>query len=1070
MRKTAVCVVFICLAIFALGWAQTYSWQAPNAAVDPKGDLSWAPEPFAYSPGASVVYIDYEAGDDNNSGQSRSSALKHHPWDPNATGNAQSMSGVKTYVFKRGVIYRGRLIADESGQPGNPIILTSDPTWGSGEAGIYGSERITGGWTRCDAASAPYIPDPAMVWYIDLPFSVECTYYSTHPSCPAKHIQMLTEVTDSGLKRINVARAPNWDISEDVSYPQRKWWRSRVPAPLSYDLPDTFTAGDAVPLEVWQNGTFWTGSDGNMGTLQQSSIENYSDGMITGGGVGFEVAQAAFFYIERLPFALDAPNEFYYNPDLAPHSNRLYLRLSGDRDPNTAIIEVGARPDIIDMVAKSHITISGLSFAMTNQSRPAAFDPDPAHWGSKDGICQAIELSGVCSGITITNCTFSNLVMAIAPGRGNESPSCSFADITITDNDFDRIDDQTITLPTSVRRLTLLRNRLSFVGERQQSRVYAPLAAINVQGVVSADIAGNIVDVTWGQGINLSASSGTGGEPRVFIHHNKVTHSLLGTNDWGGIETWGSGPVFMFSNISGDPRGYAGTGGANQYAPWGHAFYMDHAQGHKAFNNIAFGINNDPNLPYERSGSGLMNAASTNNLWANNTVYKLFRGIGFTQRGCSYVGNLFDDITDTYVLSSQDNEKVAWAGNVFGGSTARFSGQTGLAVFAGTLLSEGAMCSQLGQEFAGELMANPANGDYTPIGDAVGNGARIFVAWHLANTSGQWNFYRDESAPGTIVSENAPGSDGNVLTCPGADSSFYVAGALEDWTAGALHLNGIDRYCSASNTSAFNVDQGSLILEAYVKSTAGGPVMSKGGANGYMLDIAPTGKARVTLKTYTLSSAVDVNDGSWHHILAELDRPAGTVSLFVDGSLSNGAVSGALPSSLSCSDSFYVGRAADSYLEGDIDFARVSRGSLADAGSSFEELYAWEFDGPAQRDFGGRLVEGPRDAGAVQSLGSGTRPGASSSRRALDHFAVASRIVGQHVVLQFGDGFRGTDPVSIVIVTAAGRQVAGVRTTVGALGTGRVAEMDGRRWARGFYLLRVSTPRGSLVERIMLPR
>ncbi len=1067
MKRTALLATLVCLAYTVRLAAQTYSWQQPNATVDPKGDLQWAPQPFVYSPGANVVYIDFEGGNDNNSGTSPASALKHHPWDPNATGNAQGMSGVRTYVFKQGVIYRGRLIADESGQPGNPIILTSDPSWGSGEAGIYGSERISGGWTRCDAASAPYIPDPTSVWYIDLPFSVECTYYSTHPSCPVKHIQMLAEVTDSGLKRVNVARAPNWDITEDVSYPQRKWWRSMIPAPLSYNLPDTFTAGDAAPLSVWQNGTFWTGSDGNMGTLQQSSIVNHSGKMITGAGLGFEVAQGAFFYIERLPFALDAPNEFYYNPDLAPHPNRLYLRLSGDRDPNTAIIEVGARPDIIDIVAKSHITISGLAFAITNQSRPAAFNPDPAHWGSKDGICQAIELSGVCSGITITNCSFSNLVMAIAPGRGNESPSCAFTDFTITDNDFERIDDQTITLPTSVDGLRLFRNRLSYVGERQQSRVYAPLAAINVQGVASAEIAGNIVDVTWGQGINLSAGS----SPKVFIHHNKVTHSLLGTNDWGGIETWGSGPVFTYNNISGDPRGYAGTGGSGTYAPWGHAFYMDHAYGHKAFNNIAFGVNNDPLLPYERSGSGLMNAASTNNFWANNTVYKLFRGIGFSQRACSYVGNLFDDITNTYLISVESSQKAAWAGNVFGGSTTKFASQTGLAAFSAALQADGAMCSRLGQETSDALMVDPANGDYTPIGPAVENGARIFVAWNLPSTRGQWNFYKDESTPGTIVSEDSPsGGDGNTLTCPGADTSFYVAGGLEDWTEGALRFDGASRHCTAQNNAALNVDQGSLILEAYVKSTAGGPIMSKGGTNGYMLDIAPTGKARVTLKSYTLSSVVDVNDGRWHHILAELARPGGTVSLFVDGSASNGASAGSVPASLSSTDPFYVGRVADSYLAGDIDFARVATTSFADAASSYDELYAWEFDGPAVRDFGGRLVVGPRDAGAVHSFGLGIRRGVSGPRYAVGQLAVSQRVMGRRVLLHFGDGFAGTDRVSIMVVNAAGRLVASTHTTVGALGTGRIAEVDGRTWARGLYLLHVSTSRVELVERVLLSR
>jgi hypothetical protein len=38
---------------------------------------------------------------------------------------------------------------------------------------------------------------------------------------------------------------------------------------------------------------------------------------------------------------------------------------------------------------------------------------------------------------------------------------------------------------------------------------------------------------------------------------------------------------------------------------------------------------------------------------------------------------------------------------------------------------------------------------------------------------------------------------------------------------------------------------------------------------------------------------------------------------------------------------------------------------LADANTTIEELYAWEFDGPQFRDFGGRKSSGARDAGAV---------------------------------------------------------------------------------------------------------
>ena len=124
-----------------------FSWQRPQAEVLAHGDLRWAPEPFRFERGESVRYVDFTGGDDGADGTSPERAWKHHPWDPAAVARAAEGAGVHTYVFKRGVTYRGRLIADESGRPGEPIRLTSDPEWGTGEAVLSGAEPVTG-WKR----------------------------------------------------------------------------------------------------------------------------------------------------------------------------------------------------------------------------------------------------------------------------------------------------------------------------------------------------------------------------------------------------------------------------------------------------------------------------------------------------------------------------------------------------------------------------------------------------------------------------------------------------------------------------------------------------------------------------------------------------------------------------------------------------------------------------------------------------------------------------------------------------------------------------------------------------------
>ena len=111
-----------------------WAWNQPDVTFTPTGDMVWAPQAFAFAPGKSIRYIDFSAGSDDNDGASKEKPWKHHPWDPAATGHAREATGNLTYVFKRGVIYRGTLAAAATGAPDDRIQLTSDPSWGEGEA------------------------------------------------------------------------------------------------------------------------------------------------------------------------------------------------------------------------------------------------------------------------------------------------------------------------------------------------------------------------------------------------------------------------------------------------------------------------------------------------------------------------------------------------------------------------------------------------------------------------------------------------------------------------------------------------------------------------------------------------------------------------------------------------------------------------------------------------------------------------------------------------------------------------------------------------------------------------
>ena len=47
--------------------------------------------PFRFEKGASLRYIDFDAGNDENDGTTNQAPWKHHPWDSQATGKAKAL-------------------------------------------------------------------------------------------------------------------------------------------------------------------------------------------------------------------------------------------------------------------------------------------------------------------------------------------------------------------------------------------------------------------------------------------------------------------------------------------------------------------------------------------------------------------------------------------------------------------------------------------------------------------------------------------------------------------------------------------------------------------------------------------------------------------------------------------------------------------------------------------------------------------------------------------------------------------------------------------------------------------
>jgi hypothetical protein len=151
-----------------------------------------------------------------------------------------------------------------------------------------------------------------------------------------------------------------------------------------------------------------------------------------------------------------------------------------------------------------------------------------------------------------------------------------------------------------------------------------------------------------------------------------------------------------------------------------------------------------------------------------------------------------------------------------------------------------------------------------------------------------------------------------------------------------------------------------------------GVLIEKMGAAGYSLSTDRNGGVAFSVKgegsTGRVVGRAKVNDGHWHHVLAECDRKERMLRICVDGKKeAEGAGIGPEVTLANDTDLYVGGTPKGRCLAGTFDFLRIPLGTLADAKTTIEELYAWEFDGPFLRDFAGRAPVGPRrDAGAIQ--------------------------------------------------------------------------------------------------------
>lgn len=1050
-----------------------YSWETSYARRDKAGGLAWTPRPFTLHVGDSVRHVDFAGGDDMEDGLSPTTAWKHHPWDPRATGRAATGRGVHTYVFKRGVIYRGALAGADSGGPNQSIRLTSDPAWGTGEAVLSGSVQLPNRWQR--GADHPDIPDPHQVWWQDLRFAPRCLWL----------------VGGDRTTRVPLARMPNWTASdpEDV---KREWWNWDNPGHPYFNLTMTSRDGRRElamgrdtrhitgPEDLYLGALLWAEFGWVDGTPYPSRVQGFD---ASKNALGFEgylgsptsrvICRYHRYYLEDKPHYLDDPNGEFWFRKRADGGGRLYLRLPNGGDPNVARLEAGRETTILDLTGARHVEVSGLTFRFTNVAWDLA--ELPWQYGNRFRLKKhlhpaCIRVWGGAEDLTIAHCTFEHvnsglLMKAVTPGESLDRivvRDCVFRE---TDHHGVSIEDGLLWGDTQPDRgghlfdVKILRNAFTRTGLRPP-RVGSG-NAINLDNPQTLEVAGNVVDRAWHAGINVRGAKISGNLrdcplSRLLIHQNKVTNAIRTGDDCGNIETWQGGPAYVFNNVSGNPGGYrhsayeldrgkANPGGAR----FGMAYYLDGSFKNYVFNNIGWGLSRDIR---NRTGATAMfqEIIGFQNTFFNNTAYNFVKGSRrqAPQAGRNmYLGNVWDGIGDWVFWhttpakaptagNEQDEgaaetdyelETNAYAGNVFhdiegkmGSFLSSGAWHQTLAEAQQVLRAAGALAADVGVETERPPLRDPANGRFDLAVDsaAVDRGAKVFVPWATYANVGEWNFYpagRDavripdehwSMPPYYYVRDTYHRNPRFPLTGVNISRRDFVPGPLENWISGACSFNGTDQYAYCPNTilnqtlrvpitykwdrngqqetldvsgKAFRspqVHDTSFLVEAYFRTEPGhtrGILVRKCHDSGYTLAVNPSGGITFRVGgdpgSRHVRSAFAINDGRWHHVLAECDRDQGRLILNIDGRRDTIAPGIGADVSLANEADLYVGGTPQGgFLHGTLEFLRISLGTLKDAKTTIDELYAWQFDGPFLYDFAGNPPQGKRDAGALERI------------------------------------------------------------------------------------------------------
>ena len=487
--------------------------------------LIWVPACGSHA-GASpaTYYVDFDRGSDQASGLNAAQAWKHAPGDPQAQDGprrAALQPGDKV-LFRGGVVYRGAILLQTSGEAGRPITYAGQG-FGDGRAIFSGRDLVRVQVRACEAQpGCAGLPAAADLRVIDLP----------QPIRPSDQVRV-----DGQL--LTLAQAP--ELPDSFWYDDLKHYQPASRSDLTgagdrWRLRNGFirkALGDApvadLVVEVW----------GQPNAIASARAETYDPGSST---VVLRTSELTPYDDQDTLFALaNHPALIRRADQFATLDKGVRLVVKAPLALGDGQVEVSRRGVAFTLAAVSHVAIESFdiqgfaggdkdwgsgSALLSNgaQAQDVSFRDNEVHDLTSWAGSGAVQVSNI-SGLSVTDNRFFRLWRGAGVMLGGKS-----SDIQIRRNSFDQI-GRTGMLVIGARRVWIDRNRLTGLWAHHGNGLSVYL---NNQDVL---VSNNLIRETP-RGITFQGPDRANGEPnRIVFRRNLILatrEESFALQSWGG--------------------------------------------------------------------------------------------------------------------------------------------------------------------------------------------------------------------------------------------------------------------------------------------------------------------------------------------------------------------------------------------------------------------------------------------------------------------------------------------------------------------------------------------------------